>query len=245
MEVNKRKVFFVAIISIVLAVIFIIMNFTVSNTAVRGIKNISYVKETDTEFELEKDASLRNKPNFSSKIIGTIKKDTKVQVLQKLNKWIKITDGVNLGWVVMQNVVTVEIENTVDILENNTVDNQSNTTNNLVENKVSNETVNNVTNKVENKVSNNVNNNTSNMVNSTSNKVSNSTTSSTSTSNVGKKGVVNVETAKVREKPDGKMVGLVDIDDKVEILAEEGDWYKVNVDEYKGCYIAKRLVTIK
>lgn len=64
-------------------------------------------------------------------------------------------------------------------------------------------------------------------------------------STVGKKGVVNVDTARVRETPNGTMVGLVDFNDEVEILAEEGDWYKVNVDEYKNCYIAKRLVTIK
>ena len=228
MGINIKRIFLVVMISIVLVVMFVFLNFTVSKIIVKGKENVSSVKETDTEFELENTATLRNKPDFSSKVIGTIKKDTHVQVLRKLNNWIKITDGANEGWVIMQNVVTVEFENITSTNET-TPTNESNTVNNITNstNEVTNK-VENTTNSVKNEVENNLN-----------------TTTSKPVANVGKTGIINVDTAKVREKPDGKMVGLVDFNDKVEILAEEGEWYKVNIDEYKNCYIAKRLVTIK
>ena len=227
MGLNKKRIFIVVIISILLLGMFMLFTFTDFTYSLKGKVYQAFVKESETEFDLENDASLRNKPSFSSKIIGTIKKGTHVHILVELNKWVKITDGTNEGWVVKQNVVTIEVENEVVEPGNNVTAEPEN----IVEN--------NVTTKPENTVENNVSLKPENTV---SNEVSNSGTSS---SNVGKKGVVNVDTAKVREKPDGKMVGLVDLDDKVEILAEEGDWYKVNVDEYKNCYIAKRLVTIK
>ena len=94
-------------------------------------------------------------------------------------------------------------------------------------------------------------NTTSNQANNVSNEIENKPSTNTvevpntSTTNVGKKGVINVDTAKVRETPNGNVIGLVDLNDSVEILSEEGDWYKANIDEYKNCYIAKRLVTIK
>lgn len=238
MDFNKKRIFVVIIVSIILVLAFMFLNFTDSRFIVKGEMSKSYVNEGETEFDLENDASLRRKPDFSSKIVGTIKKGKHVQVLSELNKWVKISDGTNEGWVVKQSVVTIETEvvNEVDNnvsnnqVENNIVNN-SNTTENKVENKIENSATN---------VTNNVSNNTTLVTNETSNN-----TSSNTSSNVGKTGVVNVDTAKVRKEPDGKLVGLVDLNDKVEILAEEGDWYKVNVDEYENCYIAKRLVTIK
>ena len=224
MDFNKKRIFIVVIISIILVTSFILLNFTHSIIIIKGEKNVSWVGENDTEFDLENDAFLRNKPNFSSKTIGTIKAGTHVQVLKELNKWVKITDGTNEGWVVKQNIVTIE---TTTQPENNIIDNE----------------ISNSSNDVTNSTSNNVLNNT-NTSNTTNNATSNSSTTNT-TSNVGKVGVVNVDTARVREEPDGKMMGLVDLNDKVEILAEEGDWYKANIGEFKNCYIAKRLVTIK
>ena len=239
MGLNKKRIFIAVIISILLLGMFMLFTFTDFTYSLKGKVYQAFVKESETEFDLENDALLRNKPSFSSKIIGTIKKGTHVQVLVELNKWAKITDGTNEGWVVKQNVVTIEVENEVVEPENNVTAEPENVIENNVTTKPENVVENNVTTKPENTVENTV---TSKPENTVSNEVSNEGTSS---SNVGKKGVVNVDTAKVREKPDGKMVGLVDLDDKVEILAEEGDWYKVNVDEYKNCYIAKRLVTIK
>lgn len=61
-----------------------------------------------------------------------------------------------------------------------------------------------------------------------------------------KKGYINVDTANVREQAStsSKRLGFLDLNDEVEILAEEGDWYKVKSKEYGECYIAKRLVSL-
>lgn len=227
MDLNKKRIFIVVIISALLFGLFMLFVFTDITYVLKGETYKALVKEGEMEFDLEKVASIRNKPSFSSKVIGTIEKGKHVQVLIELNEWVKITDGTNTGWVIKQSVVTIEGK-----IENNTTTEPDNT---VPENKVEN----NVTITPENKVENNV-------TTKPDNKVENNVeTNSNNTSNVGKKGVVNVDTAKVRNAPDGKMIGLVDLDDKVEILGEEGDWYKVNIDEYKNCYIAKRLVTIK
>lgn len=59
------------------------------------------------------------------------------------------------------------------------------------------------------------------------------------------KGYVNAETVNVRQGPstDSKRLGFLDLNDEVEILAEEGDWYKINTKEYGECYITKRLIS--
>lgn len=59
-------------------------------------------------------------------------------------------------------------------------------------------------------------------------------------------GVVNVDTVRVREKAttDSDIVELVSIGDKINIIGEEGDWYKVKVGKVTG-YIRKDLLTVK
>ncbi len=59
------------------------------------------------------------------------------------------------------------------------------------------------------------------------------------------KGVVNVETVRVREKAttDSDIVELVSIGDKITITGEEGNWYKVKVGKVVG-YIRKDLLTV-
>lgn len=199
---NKKRIIITLIIILLLVVVGI--NFRTISTMVQGQMHTSLVSDEDLEFTLEKDATLRNKPIFSSNVKGTIAKNTNVKVLQELNKWVQITDGNIVGWVVKSQVVTIEEEPSTTEPTNEPVQN-------VVENNVSEPNV-----------------------------PTNETVETT-----GKKGVINVDTARVRETPNGAMLGLVDLNDEVEILAEEGDWYKVNVDEYKNCYIAKRLVTIK
>lgn len=74
--------------------------------------------------------------------------------------------------------------------------------------------------------------------------VTNETSSSTQAET--KKGYINVDTANVRESANtsSKRLGFLDLNDEVEILAEEGDWYKIKTKEYGECYIAKRLVSL-
>lgn len=63
---------------------------------------------------------------------------------------------------------------------------------------------------------------------------------------VNKKGIVNVETAKVRAGSNlkSKVIGFLDYNDEITITAEEGDWYKMTNEEITG-YVNKSLVTIK
>lgn len=58
-------------------------------------------------------------------------------------------------------------------------------------------------------------------------------------------GVVNTDTVRVREKADTKseIVELVSIGDKITILGEEGNWYKVKVGKVTG-YIRKDLLNV-
>lgn len=64
-------------------------------------------------------------------------------------------------------------------------------------------------------------------------------------SNINKTGKINVETAKVREKASSSatIVAFLDYNDKVKIIAEDGDWYKVTSDDISG-YVNKKLITI-
>ena len=59
-----------------------------------------------------------------------------------------------------------------------------------------------------------------------------------------KKGHVNVQSAVVREEPDGKKITSLPQNTVVEIIGEVEDWYEINVEGYNGYYIAKRLITI-
>lgn len=209
---NKKRIIITLII--VICILLSFLHFINTNTKfIQGKAINRFVKETDVEFDIENDAHLKNLPVIFSGEKNVISKGTHVRVLQELNKWVQITDGTNIGWVIKQNILTVE-----DVLDVPTLP-----TNNLDSNEVENQPI----------------------VNETNNVSNNTNTVKPDTSNVGKMGVVNVDTARVREAPDGKMMGLVDLNDTVEILAEEGEWYKANIDEYKNCYIAKRLVTIK
>jgi SH3-like domain-containing protein len=173
--------------------------------------------------QIENEVSLRNLPNFSSRVISTITSNTEVTVKEELNNWIKITDGTVTGWALKNEVNgnITESENT-QISDNND------------EGLVSDEQ--------ENQTSENTND--LNQSNSSSEE-NNATNEETSTSNIGKKGVVNVESAKIRTSPNGTIIDVIDLNDEVEIISEEDDWYKINVGDNKGCYIAKRLITVK
>lgn len=61
----------------------------------------------------------------------------------------------------------------------------------------------------------------------------------------GRKGTVNVESARVRIEPDGEPLGSIKEGTEVTILGEEGDWLHISTEEYDDCYIAERLITEK
>lgn len=56
------------------------------------------VQENLQEFDLEKEADIRNIPSFNSKVVTSIANGTHVKVIVALGKWIKVTDGNVTGW---------------------------------------------------------------------------------------------------------------------------------------------------
>ena len=55
-------------------------------------------------------------------------------------------------------------------------------------------------------------------------------------SNAATNGVITGETVKLRKAPslDAGLVTLLSVDNKVEVLGKEGDWYQVKYKEYEG-----------
>lgn len=144
-----------------------------------------------TKIAVENETNVRLLPNYTSKVISNIPVGTEVEILDNLNKWVKITNGDVIGWALKSEIKTVA--SNTEAPEQQTPE--------------------------ENKPAENTSNSTS----------------------IGK---VKVDSARVRKTPDGEVLGVVDMNDTVEILGEEGDWYKANIEEYKNCYISKSLVTV-
>ena len=190
---------------------------------------------------LVSDANVRVLPNMTSRVIGALSVDKTLMKTGEMNNWIQITDGVINGWIPKSKVkgndstgIEANTINTSDI-ENTSVDNDKT---NTVDNTVTNTNTNTNTSKKNNTVKNETIKNTI-----VENKVENSTLTETATNKIG---IVNVETAKVRATADskGKVVGFLDLDDKITITAESGDWYKFTASDVSG-YVNKKLVTIK
>lgn len=162
-------------------------------------------------------------PSFSSSNVVKFEASKSVKKITEINKWIKVTDGVNSGWILKtktQSVAQVQAQAQAPTEPKNTV----------VEN-------NNTTNKVENKIDNTISNNT----------VSNNTVTNTATSgnSVNKKATITVETAKVREKAStsSTVLGFLDYGDEIILLEQDGDWYKINFENKTG-YIKNTLFKV-
>lgn len=58
-------------------------------------------------------------------------------------------------------------------------------------------------------------------------------------------GVITGQTVKLREKPttESKSISLLDLNDKVEILGKEGDWYQVKIEGKTGYVSASYIKT--
>lgn len=190
-------------------------------------ENININEETNqtidpgTPYILPRNTKLRLKPNFSSIILNTLNTGDKIVVNNQIGNWLEISTENTNGWIlknaIEENTTTQEPEETKPE-EQPVVENTS-----QPEQESSQE-------KPEEKPQENLN-----------------VEENTSNNNVPAitKGYVNVETVNVRQEPstDSKRLGFLDLNDEVEIIAEEGDWYKINTKEYGECYIAKRLIS--
>jgi len=184
---------------------------------------------------ITEDVVARILPNFGSNEAILLTKDTEVEFIRSFNNWTEISVNNRKVWI---------LKSKIKVSENTTPTTQENTPtveNTVAENTVTENTV------VENTTTKNTAN-TSNEV-AENNTVSTNTTSNetaTITENRNTKGIINVETANVREKAStsSKIVHRLDEDDEVTIVAEEGDFYKITNSEVESGYVAKSLVTV-
>lgn len=179
---------------------------------------------------IKEDCVARILPNFGSNEAILLTKDTEVQLIRTFNNWSEISVNNRNVWI---------LKNKITVGESTTPTTQENTP--QVENTVTENTIS----------ENTVAENTTNTSNETTenNTVSNNTTTNetaTVTENRNTKGIINVETANVREKAStsSKIVHRLDEDDEVTIVAEEGDFYKITNSEIESGYVAKSLVTV-
>lgn len=65
-------------------------------------------------------------------------------------------------------------------------------------------------------------------------------------SNASSEGVITGETVKLRKEPsmEGKLVTLLSVDNKVEVLGKDGEWYHIKYKEYEG-YVFQDYVKVK
>lgn len=161
-------------------------------------------------------ANLRNIPSMISQTIAILEQSKQLTKISEMGNWVQVTDGVNSGWIPKSKILTTNTKPVESSDFTNEVEQNDKT------NTVSNEQVPNTNTAKENIVD------------------------RTTTYSTNKTGIVNVETAKVREKASTSsgVIGFLDYDDKVTITAEEGEWYKVTASDASG-YVNKKLITVK
>ncbi len=161
-------------------------------------------------------ASLKNLPSMISSTIIQVEVSKQLTILDEIGNWVQVTDGTTTGWISRSKIVTSTHETV----------NSSDFSNTSTQNQI-------------------VNNTTENTSNITSTKNTTKTNESTQETAINKTGIINVETAKVREAANStaKVTEFLDYNDKVTIVAEEGEWYKITSSKASG-YVNKRLVTI-
>ena len=173
--------------------------------------------ELGSKVKVEKEVSVRSLPNFSSKVTSNIANGTEITVLDQLNNWVKFTDGNVTGWGI-KNEITGETE----------VPSENQPSGQQPENQPNNQSD-------SNQESQNTN----------GNQGQSSTQTGSTAPSESKSGSINVDRAVIRKAPNGETIDVLVMDTDVEIIGEEGDWYKINSEDYKGVYIAKRLVKVK
>jgi len=198
----------------------VISNSTTNNT----VENTSSNNETPVSQPVDSSSVttnsagvLRSLPSMISTQIAQIEQSKQLTKITEMGNWAQVTDGNITGWISKSKIINSIVEpiDSSDFSNDNTVNE------NIVENTT---TINNT---------NTANNNTEN-----TNTISNETT-------VDKTGIINVETAKVRESANSSatIVEFLDYNDKVTIIAEDGEWYKITSPKASG-YVNKRLITL-
>ena len=196
-----------------------------SSTTVNENESVQKEEITDSDSSkiiVKTQTKMRYQPSMMSNEIIQFEEGKELTKNIELGNWIQVTDGTVTGWIIKSKITNdlSSVENTQkpeEKVENNS--SESDTSKENKENKIEN-----------NKVSESKNEEKVNQ-------------SQVTTSN--KKGKVNVETAKVRSAADktSKVVGFLDYNDEITILAEEGEWYKFTEKNAEG-YVHKTLITL-
>ncbi len=202
---------------------------TETNTTTENVTNVEENTETNTnpttsiatsttpvatELKVVKDSKLYILPLINSTLIQNVKKDSNVTVLSRTNGWVYVETSERTGWIRTENLVDSSVvSDDIDI---------NDTTNN------------------------NTNNDANNNANNNSNNNNNNTTTNTYDDKeiTAKIMYVNTNSIYVRKGPSTstEIIDSLILNDTVKVKAENGDWYKVEVDGKEG-YIAKRLLS--
>lgn len=170
-------------------------------------------------------AILRNIPSMISQSIAQIEQSKQLTKISEMGNWMQVTDGIVTGWISKSKVI---LTNTEPVESSN-----------FTESSNQNQAVNNTTQNISNTATNTTNSTKTNTTNTNTN------TSTSNETSVNKTGIINVETAKVREtaSSSAKVTEFLDYNDKVTIVAEDGEWYKITSSKASG-YVNKRLITV-
>ena len=201
-----------------------------ANTQNENNNTVKNETSNNTNIDLSKvvtnsKTKLRYQPSMTSNMIIEIEAGKELTKNIELGNWIQVTDGSVTGWIIKTKTTSdlSNVENTQEPKEKEPEKVENKDDSSEKDTSKENETEN-------NKVS-------------ESKKEENTNQSHVTTSN--KKGKVNVETAKVRSSADknSKVVGFLDYNDEITILAEEGEWYKFTEKNAEG-YVHKTLITL-
>lgn len=168
---------------------------------------------------IQQKTNIRYQPSVISNTIIQIESGKELTKELELGNWIKVSDGTIEGWILK---AKLSIQNNV-----------SNQKENLTNTEAKKGTTNTVNNTVVNKIENTIVENTTN------------TTQDNQVTEINKKGIVNVETAKIRKTASttAKIIGFLDYNDEITIITEEGEFYKFTEKDATG-YVHKSLITL-
>ena len=170
---------------------------------------------------------IRLLPSFMSKSSFISENGKEYSKVNELNEWVQISDGTSLGWLPKSKL---NLESTKQNTDNS---------NSSSENTIKQDTEN-----VVNNVNNEVKDNSNTTSNTTNNASIDDKTRDASSESMPKTGKINVETARVRDgaSTTSEIIDGLDYGTTVEIIAENGEWYKIKSGDIEG-YVSKRLIS--
>lgn len=186
---------------------------------------------------------LRRIPNFSNSENAEIAENVNVQIVNVLGNWCKISDGTNIGWIVKNKLYFTESEEAHVVPEENSTETTESVDKTNTENMESPETVENTVSEnttVENTISKDTTTNAT-----AENKIPENTT--VQNNQETRKGIITVETARVRQSASTKseVIGTLDENEVVNIVGEEGEFYKISTQTINSGYVSKKLIREK